>query len=176
MTRSASHAVRVTLSQPDPAWPALFAREAERIREALGAAALQLEHVGSTAVPELAAKPIIDVLLVVRDAADEASYAPSLEGAGYVLHRRDPESHEHRLFKRETPAVHAHVLSEGCPDIERMLAFRDRLRADAGDRALYLETKRRLAERTWRRMREYAEAKSEIIEQILARGVAPDEV
>jgi GrpB-like predicted nucleotidyltransferase (UPF0157 family) len=110
------------------------------------------------------------VLLVVRDAADESSYAPVLEAAGYVLHRRDSAPHEHRLFEARGETVHVHVFSHGCPEVDRMLLFRDRLRTDPADRALYLDTKRRLAERTWRRARDYAEAKGEVIEQVLARA------
>src|SRR5215468_9367454 len=75
----------VVLVGYDTAWPRLFEREAELIHNALGAGALQLEHAGSTSVPGLAAKPVIDILLVVGDPADEAAYVPPLESAGYVL-------------------------------------------------------------------------------------------
>src|SRR5688500_5368334 len=81
----------VLLVEYDPAWPDLFEREAERIRAALGESALQIEHVGSTAVPGLAAKPIIDINLVVADSTDEDAYVPALEAAGYVLRVREPE-------------------------------------------------------------------------------------
>lgn len=172
MTDDPNRMVRVVLAEPDPAWPAVFAREAERIRSALGGRALQVEHVGSTAVPGLAAKPVIDVVLVVGDAADEPSYAPPLEVAGYVLHRRDPGWHEHRLFKTTDSTVHVHAFSEGCLEVRRMMLFRDRLRADPADRELYLRTKLCLAKRQWRRAREYAEAKSAVVEEILARAAA----
>jgi GrpB-like predicted nucleotidyltransferase (UPF0157 family) len=165
-----ARSVRIVLADPDPAWPRLFAREAERIRTALGDRALGVEHVGSTSVPGLAAKPVIDVLLVVADAADERSYMPPLEAAGYVLHHREPDWHEHRLFNRPDSAVNLHVFSDGCVEVGRMLRFRDRLRADRADRELYLRTKRRLAEREWRRTQEYADAKGTVVEEILARA------
>jgi GrpB-like predicted nucleotidyltransferase (UPF0157 family) len=167
-----SRAVRIVLADPDPAWPGLFAREAERICSALGGRALQIEHVGSTSVPGLAAKPVIDVVLVVADAAHEPSYAPSLEAAGYVLHKREPDWHQHRFFKATESDVHLHVFSEGCPEVGRMLLFRDQLRADPADRELYLRTKRCLAKRQWRRAQEYADAKTPVVQEILARAAA----
>ena len=120
----------------DPAWPRLFDREAARIRAALGDRALRLEHVGSTSVPGLAAKPRIDILLVVADSGDEPAYVPALEAAGYALRIREPEWYEHRVFKGPDTDVNLHVFSPGCPEIDRMLGFRDHLRADDADRAL----------------------------------------
>src|SRR5919206_3260038 len=120
---------RIQLSDYDPAWPQLFAREADRVRAVLGERALRIEHVGSTAVPGLAAKPIIDMLLVVPDSADEAAYVPALEEhAGYVLRIREPDWYQHRLFKGPDTDVNLHVLSTGCAEIDRMLLFRDWLR------------------------------------------------
>src|SRR5690349_12575737 len=83
----------------DPAWPQLYAREAERVRRALGDQVVRLEHAGSTSVPRLPAKPIIDMVLEVPDSADEAAYVPALEAAGYVLNIREPDWFEHRVFK-----------------------------------------------------------------------------
>jgi hypothetical protein len=94
------HDASINLSNYDPAWPSLFEREAQRIREALGKHVMQLEHVGSTSVPGLAAKPQIDILLVVPDSSDEPTYVPALEGRGYVLRMREPDWYEHRVFKR----------------------------------------------------------------------------
>src|SRR5690242_6759957 len=99
----------VVLVDYDPEWPRLFEREETRIRDALGDAALQVEHTGSTSIPGLAAKPIIDVLLVVADSADEAAYVPALERAGYVLRVREPDWSEHRLLKDTNPSVNLHV-------------------------------------------------------------------
>jgi GrpB-like predicted nucleotidyltransferase (UPF0157 family) len=77
------------IAEYDDAWPERFCREAGKIQAALGEAALVVEHIGSTAVPGLAAKPIGDVLLVVEDSGDEASYAPAVEASGYVLRVRE---------------------------------------------------------------------------------------
>ena len=123
---------RILLVAYDPTWPDRFQREAERIGRALGEHALRIEHVGSTAVPGLAAKPIIDILLVVADSAKETEYATALEGAGYKLHVREPGWYEHRMFKGPEHDVNLHVFSRGCPEIGRMLAFREWLRTNEG--------------------------------------------
>lgn len=162
----------IYMADYDPAWPHLFAREAERIRAALGARILMLEHVGSTSVPGLAAKPRIDVLLVLADSADEPTYVPPLEAAGYVLRNREPDWYEHRVFKGPGTDVNLHVFSPGCPEIERMLRFRDWLRRDEDDRLLYERTKRELARRDWKYMQHYADAKTAVVEDILARARA----
>lgn len=174
MSEDSKQTIRIVLADPDPAWPSLFTREAGRIRAALGERALEIEHVGSTSVPGLAAKPVIDVLLVVGDAADEPSYRPPLEAAGYVLHKREPDWHQHRFFKAEDSDVHVHVFSEACPEIGRLLLFRDHLRRDPADRELYLQTKRALAKQEWPRGQDYADAKSPVVQEILSRAGARD--
>jgi len=160
----------IELLDYDAAWPTLFAREERRIRRALGAHALAIEHVGSTAVPGLVAKPVIDVLLVVADAADEPSYAPALEGEGYVLRIREPRWYEHRMFEGPDTSVHLHVFSNGCPEIERMLTFRDRLRRNPTDRDLYGRAKQGLAQKDWKYVQDYADAKGPVVEEIIARA------
>ena len=160
----------ITLAEYDSAWPVLYEREAARIRAALADRALLIEHVGSTSVPGLAAKPHIDVLLAVADSSDEASYVPALEEAGYVLHIREPGWHEHRAFTGLETDLNLHVFSEGCVEIERMLRFRDHLRRNKTDRLLYERTKRELAQRTWKYGQHYADAKTTIVEEILARA------
>ncbi len=160
----------VHLAEYDPSWPERFEREAERIAAALGERALLIEHVGSTSVPGLAAKPTIDALLVVADSADEDAYLPAMEAAGYVLRIREPDWHEHRMVVDRVASVQVHVVSEGCPEIERWLIFRDRLRSDAADRELYERTKRELAARTWRYVQNYADAKGAVVEEIIARA------
>jgi GrpB-like predicted nucleotidyltransferase (UPF0157 family) len=162
----------VELVAYDPGWPALFEREARRIRAALGERTRLVEHVGSTSVPGLSAKPIIDVLVAVPNSADEASYAPALEAAGYVLRIREPEWWEHRMFKGPDTNANVHVFSEGEAEIGRMLAFRDWLRTHDGDRALYEQRKRELAARTWKYVQHYADAKTEVVEGIIARAMA----
>ena len=160
----------ITLAEYDPAWPRLFEREATRIRAALRNGALLIEHVGSTAVPELAAKPRIDIVLAVADSSDETSYLPPLEAAGYELRIREPDWHEHRVFKGPDTEVNLHVFSAGCPEIERMVRFRDHLRTDDDDRLLYEQTKRTLAQRTWKYTQHYADAKTTVIKEILSRA------
>ena len=126
---------KVQVVDYDPAWPGLFQQEAERIRAVLGKRVVQLEHVGSTSVPGLAAKPIIDIMLIVPDSSDEPAYVPDLEAAGYVLVIREPDWYQHRCFKGPDTNVNLHVYSPGCPEIERYLIVRDRLREHPGDRA-----------------------------------------
>ncbi|MGP0075500.1 MAG: GrpB family protein [Bryobacteraceae bacterium] len=159
----------MTLVDYDRKWPELFAREAERIRVVLGNRALQIEHAGSTSVPDLAAKPVIDIVLVVADSSDETVYLPALESAGYVLRIREPNWYQHRLFKGPDTNINLHVFSAGCPEIERMLIFRDWLRNNAADRELYARIKRALAQQEWEDVQNYADAKTAVIEEILGR-------
>lgn len=160
----------IELREYDPAWPEHYEREVERIRSALDERVVRVEHVGSTSVPGLAAKPIIDIALEVPDSCDEAAYVPALEDVGFVLRIRETDWYEHRLFKREQPSVNLHTFSQGCVETDRMLLFRDHLRSDADDRALYLRTKRELAARDWRYVQQYADAKTQVVEEILARA------
>ena len=162
----------VTLAEYDPKWPLLFDREERRIRATLGATVVRVEHTGSTSVPGLAAKPIVDMLLVVPDSSDEAMYVPPLEAAGYRLVIREPAWNEHRVFKGPDTNVNLHVLTTGSPEIERILAFRDWLRAHDDDRLRYEATKRELAARSWAYIQNYADAKSEIVESIIAKALA----
>ncbi len=160
----------IQIADYDPAWPTLFAREATRVRSALGDRASRLEHVGSTSVPGLAAKPLIDLLLVVENTADETAYVPALEAAGYALHIREPDWYEHRLFKGPDTDINLHVFSTGCPEIDRMLLFRDWLRAHPDDRQRYERTKRELAGQGWTYMQHYADAKTTVVEEIIRRA------
>ena len=160
----------VLLAPPDPRWPERFERQAERIRAARGVRVLELEHVGSTSVPGLVAKPIIDIALVVPDSADEPAYVPALETAGYVLRIRSPTWEEHRMLKGTDPEVNLHVFSPGSGEVDRMRGFRDRLRANAADRERYAAEKRALAARDWEYMQDYADAKTGVVGQILKRS------
>ena len=162
----------IHLAEPDPAWPAQFEREAEGIHAALGSAALTIEHAGSTSVPGLAAKPTIDIVLVVADSSDEPAYIPPLQAAGYVLRIREPDWHEHRMLKGPNANINLHVFSDGCPEIDRMLLFRDWLRGHPEDRARYEALKRELAARDWPYVEDYADAKTEVVEEIIARASA----
>jgi GrpB-like predicted nucleotidyltransferase (UPF0157 family) len=163
---------QIQLVDYDPTWPVQFALLASHVRDALGHAALAIDHAGSTAVPGLAAKPIIDIVLVVRDASDEGAYAPALEAIGYALKVREPDWFELRMFKRQDPATNLHVFSLGCPEIERLRLFRDWLRTNTEDRELYERTKRGLAQDRWRYVQNYADAKSGVITEIMDRARA----
>jgi GrpB-like predicted nucleotidyltransferase (UPF0157 family) len=163
------HNDRIALVEYDPHWPVIFQRERARIADTLGPCAVQIEHVGSTSVPGLVAKPVIDIVLEVFNSADEPSYVPALEAAGYTLRIRESNWHEHRLFKSPDAEVNLHVFSVGCPEVARMLGFRDRLRSNEEDRLLYAEAKRALAQRPWEYVQDYADAKSAVVETILAR-------
>ena len=135
----------IVLVEYDPKWALRFEREAHRIRAALGTRAMLLEHAGSTSVPGLAAKPIIDIVLAVPDSSNEDDYVPALEAEGYRLRIREPDWYEHRMLRKTDPSVNLHVFSADCPEIDRMLAFRDHLRTNEADRQLYERTKRELA-------------------------------
>jgi GrpB-like predicted nucleotidyltransferase (UPF0157 family) len=161
----------VVLADPDHRWPDWYAREEDRIRAALGERALQVEHVGSTSVPDLAAKPVIDIVLVVPDSADEDRYVPDLEVVGYRLQFREPSWEEHRFLVRG-PSAQIHVFSPGSAEMQRMLLFRDRLRRCPVDRELYQRTKRELAAARWTYVQDYADAKSSVVEEILRRAQA----
>ena len=160
---------KVLIVDYDPTWPERFEREKARISSALGQTARRIEHIGSTAVPGLAAKPVIDIVLVVDSVEDEASYHPPLERAGYVLRVREPG---HHMFRTPELDVHVHVWSIGSAEIERHLLFRDWLRINEDDRLAYEAVKRRLAERDWEDMNDYANAKGDLIADIMTRAQA----
>jgi len=166
----------IKLVEYDPSWPKQFEKHAAILRDALGSTALRIEHIGSTSVPGLAAKPIIDILVVVADSADESVYVERLLLAGYLLRVREPDWNEHRMFRTPEKDVHVHVYSLGCPEIERYLLFRERLRRNARDRMRYESVKRDLAARDWPDMNAYAEAKTEIVEEIIAAARADEPV
>ncbi|HUA05885.1 MAG TPA: GrpB family protein [Solirubrobacteraceae bacterium] len=162
----------IELHAYDPRWPKLYAGHAARLREALGDRAVRVEHVGSTSVPGLAAKPVIDIALEVPDSADEPAYVGDLEAAGYVLRAREPEWFEHRLLHTPARDVNLHVFSAGCSETERMVRFRDWLSSNDADRELYLRTKRELAAGDWKYMQQYADAKTAVVHQIMVRAMA----
>jgi GrpB-like predicted nucleotidyltransferase (UPF0157 family) len=160
----------VVIVDYDDAWPARFEHERRKIERALGLAAIAVDHVGSTSVPGLGAKSIIDLCLTVSDSSDESSYLPALEAAGYELRVREPEWHEHRMLRTPERDVHLHVFSNGSSEIDRMLVFRDWLRSHPGDRELYESTKRALARQEWATMQDYADAKTSVVDEIMTRA------
>ena len=155
----------IVLVDYDPSWPVRFQDERAKLTTALGTEAIGIEHIGSTAVPGLAAKPIIDVLVTVADIEEEPRYLPALQRAGYVLRVREPG---HRMVRTPGLDVHVHIWPDGDPAVTAYLALRNRLRSSIADRDLYAATKRRLAQQDWPTMDHYADAKSDVILQILA--------
>lgn len=162
--------MRIELAAWSEAWAVRYAAHAARVVAALGAGALRVEHVGSTSVRGLHAKPVIDVLVEVADPSDEPAYVPALEAAGYVFRLREPDWHQHRLLRWEQPRANVHVFSRGSAEAERMVTFRDHLRADRADRDLYASTKAALAAREWASVDAYAQAKSDVVADILSRA------
>jgi GrpB-like predicted nucleotidyltransferase (UPF0157 family) len=165
----------ITLVEYDPRWTDRFEHEKARIIGALGARALSIDHIGSTAVPGLAAKDIIDICLGVADSADEAAYLSDLLDAGYELRAREPDWHEHRMLRAPEHDVNLHVFTAGSGEIARCLIFRDRLRRETSERDLYEQTKRSLADHEWPTRQDYADAKTDVVEEIIARARALDQ-
>jgi GrpB-like predicted nucleotidyltransferase (UPF0157 family) len=159
--------VTIRVVDYDDRWPAMFEELSDRVRAALGPVALGVEHIGSTSVPGLAAKPIIDMLLTVTDVQDEQSYVPPLVEAGLELRVREPT---HRMLRTPQRTAHVHVYEPDAPEVKAYLDFRDRLRGCPEDRELYAATKRRLALRSWADMNQYADAKTDVIAEILRRS------
>lgn len=164
--------VQIVLVDYDPEWAVQFEVERVRLTDALGSRAIAVDHVGSTSVPGLAAKPIIDVNLSVFDSRDEPAYVPDLLAAGYEFILREPDWHEHRLLRTAERDLNLHVFSAGSSEAERMLVFRDWLRSNPADRELYASTKRALAQRRWSTVQDYADAKTEVVATIVAHTFA----
>jgi GrpB-like predicted nucleotidyltransferase (UPF0157 family) len=159
----------ITIEEYDPAWAGRFAAARAQLDEVLGGLIAGVEHVGSTSVPGLAAKPIIDIDLLIEDTADESRYLPALEGAGYRLVLREPWWHGHRMLVSAAEDVHLHGWPRDAPEPVRHRLFRDWLRAHPGDRDWYAAVKRDLAEQTARNPGDYSLAKNEVIDDIYAR-------
>ncbi|WP_051721215.1 MULTISPECIES: GrpB family protein [Actinomycetes] len=157
----------IVLVPYDDAWPQAFERERRRIAVALGEVAIRIDHIGSTSIPGLVAKPVIDIDLSVSDPDDEASYLPALESAGYRLRVREPG---HRMVRTANLDVHVHICRSGSDWERRHLLFRDWLRHDARDREAYGELKKCLTQRDWHDMNAYASAKGPLIQEVTARA------
>jgi len=135
----------VALMDYDASWPDRYATLAAGIRAALGAVVLDLDHVGSTAVPGLAAKDRIDIVLTVADPRQEAAYVPALEAVGWLHVIREPSWHEHRALSHHEPTANLHVFGPDCPETIRLGMFRDWLRSHPDDRRRYEDAKRAAA-------------------------------
>jgi GrpB-like predicted nucleotidyltransferase (UPF0157 family) len=160
----------IRLVDYDPQWPLMFDHEARRIRDILGENVVAVEHVGSTSVTGLAAKPVVDIVLLVADSSLEQAYVPKLERYGYKLRIREPDWFEHRLLDVPNIDANLHVFCDGCEEVDRMLLFRDWLRSNVEDRMLYQRTKRQLAAKRWKYGQHYADAKSDVISEIMNRA------
>jgi GrpB-like predicted nucleotidyltransferase (UPF0157 family) len=156
----------IVIAPPDPAWAQRFGRERDRIVDALGPAVLAVHHIGSTSVAGLAAKPIVDIVLVVAEPEDERTYLPALERAGFVLRVREPG---HRMVRTPAIDVHVHVWTDAA-EVRRHLLFRDWLRRTPEDRRAYQALKQDLARREWDSMDDYADAKGPLIAEITERA------
>ncbi|GAA0565797.1 hypothetical protein GCM10010172_56780 [Paractinoplanes ferrugineus] len=159
----------VAIVDYDPSWPARYASIAALIERTLGDRIISIEHVGSTSVPGLSAKSVIDIDVVLEDTADESLFVPALEAAGYRLLLREPWWQGHRLLIPATEDVHLHVWPASAVEPTRHRLFRDWLRAHPDDRDLYASTKRRLAVETAATPDDYTMAKNDVIDQIFAR-------
>ncbi len=169
-----AEASRIEVVAPDPSWPEQYERVRELITTALGDRVLALDHVGSTAVPDLWAKPRIDVDLLVADSAAEVDYVPALAAVGFELVVREPEWEEHRVLRCHDPATNLHVMSPEAIEPRRHLAFRDWLRTHPEDREAYAELKRGLAERGFTDGMDYNNHKAELVYDIYERIFAAD--
>jgi GrpB-like predicted nucleotidyltransferase (UPF0157 family) len=158
----------------DGQWPTRYAEVVNRVRTALGDRVLALEHVGSTSVPGLAAKPVIDVDLTVADSANEAAYIPDLKAEGFVLRLREPDWEEHRLLTDADRSVHLHVFSLGAIGPRRHLLFRAWLRVNADDRDRYAATKTELATRGFSNGMDYNNHKAALVYDIYERAFTAD--
>jgi len=159
----------ILIESYDPRWPEMFADEASRIRAALGHLALAVEHVGSTAVPGLAAKNRLDIDLIVADPANEDGYVPRLEAAGYFLSSRDPDWYEHRCLWTRDHGVNLHVFGPDCDEYLRHVIFRDWLRTHPDDRDRYAAEKKRIAREHPMDMGLYVNHEAALIIEILRR-------
>jgi GrpB-like predicted nucleotidyltransferase (UPF0157 family)/RimJ/RimL family protein N-acetyltransferase len=170
-----SRAVGIEIAEPDPGWPRQYDDIAARIRQALGWRALQLEHVGSTSVPGLAAKPIIDIDLTVADPGREADYVPALERIGFRLVIREPWWYGHRALRLDTPLCNLHVFGFDSPELVRHRIFRDWLTGNPAERDRYAAVKREAAAAANARgehVMQYNARKQQVIREIYRRAFA----
>jgi len=150
----------------DPGWAALFEEWKEKLIAALPTSPRRIEHVGSTSVPGLAAKPVVDIQVSVDDQEDEATYVPAIESIGVQLRNRDSEHRFFRPFAGHARQVHIHVCQVGSEWERRHIVFRDYLRSNLAARQEYLDAKVSAAARWSDDRLAYTEAKSETIRRL----------
>lgn len=163
----------LAIVEPDPSWPQKFDLLKERIQSALGPVALNVSHVGSTSIPGLPAKDVIDIDLTVKDVTDEESYVAPLEAAGFHFLVKEPHWHEHRFFCAYEPHANLHVWGPDSPEVERHRIFTDWLKRNDADKELYAKTKRAAAEESVKggeTVMEYNKRKENVIREILVRA------
>lgn len=153
----------------DPSWPAAYDELRDAIVRALGNAVLSVEHVGSTSVPGLAAKPVIDIDLTVADSGDESAWLPALEAVGLELSVREPEWEQHRCLRAHAPRGNVHIWSPGSIEAQRHVVFRDWLRTHPSDRDHYANIKRTVAAEGHTDVMDYNNAKGAMIYDLYER-------
>ena len=163
------HNSTIELAEYDASWPLRYREIEVLVRDVLGDQVVLIEHVGSTSVPGLAAKPIIDIVLEVPDSEQEIEYVPSLENKGFLLRIREPDWYKHRLLKLND--ANLHVFSAECTETIRMMRFRNWLRSHPHERDLYQAKKRELVARIWKHTQNYADAKTDVVETIISRAL-----
>jgi GrpB-like predicted nucleotidyltransferase (UPF0157 family) len=169
----AAPATGIDITEPDPAWPLTYDQLASQIRDALGWRVLQLDHVGSTSVPGLAAKPIIDIDLIVADPGREQLYVPTLEAIGFQLTIREPWWYGHRMLRAAEPSCNLHVFGFDSPEPIRHRILRDWLRGNPQDRDRYAAAKRdaaSAANAASEHVMQYNARKQQVIREIYHRA------
>jgi GrpB-like predicted nucleotidyltransferase (UPF0157 family) len=166
----------IVIEEYDPAWADRFTAASSLLSEILGDLIISAEHVGSTSVPGLAAKPIIDIDLLIADTTDESRYVPALQRAGYQLVLREPWWYGHRMLVGAEADINLHIWPQDAPEPIRHRLFRDWLRSHPEDRELYATTKRRIARDTAHQPGDYSLAKNDVIDEIFARIFAAADV
>ena len=158
----------VEVAAYDLVWPMLFQTLKSQIGGALNGTALTIEHVGSTAVPDLPAKPVIDIDVIVANPEDESGYVPALEKLGYTLTIRERSWYQHRMLRLDTPRVNVHIFGPDCPEHMRHILFREWLRAHPEDRRRYTDAKM-LAKEGASTVQTYNSRKESVIKEIYTR-------
>ncbi|MCB0413679.1 MAG: GrpB family protein [Bdellovibrionales bacterium] len=163
------HNSTILLEEYTEQWSAWFKVQEEKILKALNQISIKVEHVGSTSVPGLCAKPIVDIVLEVPDSSNESEYVPQLEQNGFWLKIKEPEWFEHRMFKGKNIPTNLHVFTAGCSEVQKMIRFRDHLRNNPVDMELYQSKKKELSLKNWEYIQNYADAKTEVVKDIITR-------
>lgn len=153
----------------DSSWPKTYANVASSIKKELGSIVQTIEHIGSTAIHGLAAKPWIDIDLTIDDPTNEEKYVPILEKMGYQLIVREPRFYEHRLFHLNNPRVNLHVFYPDCPETIRHLLFRDWLRQSPSDCQLYSNAKLEAVKDCSLDLEKYHANKQRVVREIYAK-------